>query len=249
MTVVEQIYRNNSQRIPCGESSRTRDIIGLRQAVTDRSTKGKLAIIAEFKRSSPSGFETSRQEGPFDYFSAIKKGSISGFSVLTEPSRFNGSWNDLASCQGLNMPLLAKDFFGHERMIRDAYLSGADAVLLIADFLEEDQIRNLVESAGEYGMDALVEFHDVRAAKKIPLYENVILGYNRRDLRTMEMKGQELEALKAVEDTGFPVILESGIDSSNAEYMDFSGFSGLLIGSSLLKGEDVLGKLVKRGVA
>lgn len=248
MTVVEDIYRDNANRPGVDGDYRTRGVLSLRKAVERKVSEGKIGLIAEFKRQSPSGFSTENLSNTTAYFSSFEKNKIAGFSVLTEPTRFGGAWKDLAESQKFVKPLLSKDFFASEHMISDAYHSGADAILLIAEFLSGETIERLAHKAGEIGMDALIEFHDLESADKIPILDNVLVGYNRRNLRTMKMYGGEMEAAKKFDRKEVPFILESGINSENAKTMDFSPFSGLLIGSSIISGESVIDVLSGRGL-
>ncbi|AKA49659.1 hypothetical protein IX51_11720 [uncultured archaeon] len=248
MSVVDEIYRNNRNRASIGSSRRSRPVISLKESVEEKNSKGRLGLIAEFKKRSPSGFESKGLVSTTSYFGKLDLSKLAGLSVLTEPDRFGGSWDDLAESQPFNIPLLAKDFFDSENMIRDAYFCGADSVLLIADFMKGERLAALAESASEYGMDALIEFHDFESAERIPVHDNVIVGYNRRNLRTMKMESREKEAAEMFDRKDVPFILESGIDSTNARTMDFTGFSGLLVGSSIINGESVVDVLQSRGL-
>lgn len=248
MGAVQEIYRNNATRSRQISNFRSREVISLKHEIEKNSSRHKLSIIAEFKRHSPSGFESTGKEGPVEYFSRLDLDRIAAMSILTEPSGFGGSWSDLSKCQSFNVPLLAKDFFDSESMIHDAYLSGADAVLLISDFLSEERLESLASFAAGKGMDALIEFHDLKTAERIPMLDNVVIGYNRRNLNNMKMEGEEEKVTEMFRQTNAPIILESGIDSRNAVDMDFSAFSGLLIGTSLLKGDKVIEVLSKRGL-
>ncbi len=248
MSVVEEIYRNNRSRPRQLNDQREKPVLSLRESVKRKSFAGKLGLIAEFKKKSPSGFVAGNLSSPSQYFRKIGTGKVAGFSVLTEPRWFGGSWNDLSESQGLKVPLLAKDFFDSENMIHDAYLCGADAVLLIADFLSQEMLESLAEEARKLGMDALVEFHDFDSAGKIPLAENVLVGYNRRNLRTMKMGNREREAAELFDRKEVPFILESGINAENSASMDFSRFSGILVGSSIISGDSVIDVLSGRGL-
>lgn len=248
MTVVDDIYRSNTNRERLGSNMRERPVMSLRKSVSEKSDAGLLGLIAEFKKQSPSGFSAGNLSSPVDYFRKVGKEKVAGYSVLTEPTRFGGSWKDLTDSQQLNVPLLAKDFFDSENMIHDAYLGGADAVLLIADFLNRERLQDLANEAGKLGMDALIEFHDFESAEKIPVAENVLVGYNRRNLRTMKMEEREKEASAVFDRNEVPFILESGINASNAASMDFSGYSGILVGSSIITGESVIEVLAGRGL-
>lgn len=246
MSVVEQIYSNNLMRERVRRTLRSRPVRSLRKSVETKNSMGKLGLIVEFKRRSPSGFNSEGNISPENYFKSIDCSVVAGFSVLTEPDRFGGSWADLEESQKFDVPVLAKDFFGDRNMIHDAYHCGADAVLLIADFLSGERLAEYADEAKKLGMDALIEFHDPECASRIPLEKNVLVGYNRRNLRTMKMEGKEKEVSKLFNREDMPYILESGINTDNARTMDFTAFSGLLIGSSIISGESVIEVLQER---
>lgn len=247
MSVVEEIYSRNKERIHPRGNARTRGVLSLRNEIEERNRKGRIGLIVEFKRRSPSGFRSSL-ETVEKYFCSIPSDSAAGLSVLTEPTEFGGSWNDLISAQSFNRPLLSKDFTNSEAMIRDAYNAGGDAILLIADFLDAETIERLSDFADGLKMDALIEFHDMDAAERIPIRSNVLVGYNRRNLRTMRMEDQWEDAAGMFDRRKVPFILESGVNARNAESMDFSEFSGLLVGSSIISGESVIDVLRGRGL-
>lgn len=248
MSVVEDIYKSNESRPEELSDMRKRPVLSLRESIHRKSKAGKLGLIAEYKKRSPSGFAAQNLQSPIEYFSKIKIEKIAGFSVLTEPTRFGGSWDDLTESQSFNVPLLAKDFFDTENMIHDAYLRGADSVLLIADFLSREKLVALSAKADKLGMEVLIEFHELNSADKIPEAENILVGYNRRDLRTMKMEAREAKASAMFDKKKVPFILESGINSANAASIDFSSFSGLLIGSSIITGDSVVDVLSGRGL-
>lgn len=83
MSVVEEIYRSNSQRRKLESDERTRPVISLRESISRKAEKGKLGLIAEFKKRSPSGFSADQLSSPIKYFSRIEREKVAGFSILT----------------------------------------------------------------------------------------------------------------------------------------------------------------------
>jgi len=124
-------------------------------------------------------------------------------------------------------------------MIKSSYMSGGDAFLLICDFLDYASIKKLVQYGKKFGMDALVEVHDPASAKNIFPDENVILGYNRRNLKTLKMEDNSEEMYDNLKSYGLPVVLESGINHENINKLHIEKYQGLLIGSSLLSGDTI----------
>lgn len=234
MNVVDSIYSNNAQRQPVN-FSRTREPISLIQSLHRiKKTMGP-GIIMEYKRRSPSGFMNLKYPSITEYFSENINRRTAGLSVLTEPQHFRGRYEDISACQGLNKPILDKDFISTDIMVRNAYNSGADAILLIMDFLPMDVIKDLVAQSVSLGMEALIEFHDLKFLDRLEPMDHVIYGYNRRNLVTLKMEPQEETVLDFISATGTEIVLESGIDRNYLDTHDVGKFAGLLIGSSILE--------------
>ena len=87
------------------------------------------------------------------------------------------------------------------------------------------------------GMEALIEVHDPESVKNIFPDENVVLGYNRRNLKTLRMEDNSMEVYDKLKSYGLPIVLESGITSENIKNLHVEKYQGLLIGSSLLSGD------------
>ncbi|MCL4344894.1 MAG: indole-3-glycerol-phosphate synthase TrpC [Candidatus Thermoplasmatota archaeon] len=233
MNTVEGIYARNSRRNMCLPERRMRETISMIDAIKEANRAGRKAMILEFKRQSPSGFRGGLVETPEEFALKIGK-SADAISILTEPDHFRGSLEDGVILQKLNKPMLMKDFVDRESMVDAAYRSGFDAFLLIADFLDENRIKDLCRYGEDRGMEILVEFHSISAFQKIPEMEGVMIGYNRRDLRSLRIDPHEEEALKLMEDRAGTKILESGINRSNAEKLIKMPFDACLIGTSVL---------------
>ena len=233
MNTVEKIYMDNPgrSRFPY---SRTRDTISLIGELHRIKAHGKPGIIKEFKRRSPSGFLNDRYPSVHDYFRSKIDARTAGMSILTEPDYFNGSYEDLSICQEFNLPILDKDFISTPVMVENAYNAGSDAILLIMDFLPSHAVEELTSTARNYGMEVLIEFHDLRFLSEIEPMDGVVYGYNRRDLRSLRMDPQDRVVNDYLREHPVDIILESGLDSSLLNSAELSAFAGFLIGTSVL---------------
>ncbi len=237
--IVDKFYAYNKKRsMPVYR--RTRNPVSMIGPVKRVNLESRKAIIAEFKRGSPSGFDIGRNESPISYFERIQSGLIAGFSVLTQPEFFLGSFEDLSGVQSLNVPLIAKDFVGTQRMIEGCFNAGADVILLISDFLQPRTIRELADDAIELGMEVLIEFHDPGKFPEIAEPDSIIIGYNRRNLRTMKIEEERkaVELLLGYEGIKF---IESGIGKADFARLNKLDCNAFLIGQSMLEGELVPG--------
>lgn len=233
MGVVESIYMKNSGRKPYS-GKRKRDVLSLSDSIAAVKSSFGISIIGEFKRRSPSGFSNTFNADIRPYAGMLEEIGVSGISVLTEPEYFGGSYDDIAEIGEIPTPVLDKDFISDEKMIDYAYSAGADCILLIADFLNEEKITGLAKYAVSLSMEALVEFHDPENIGKIPEMEGVILGYNRRNLRTLQMEGHEMEIIDILKDKEVISVLESGLVAGEISDRMKGEFDAFLIGESLL---------------
>lgn len=235
MTVVEDIYRNNPHRKLLTSSIRKRGTLSLTKSLLESRNDGRHPIIAEFKRSSPSGFSIPKGMEIHDYIQKILKFGISGISVLTEPDYFHGSYSDLNEASFHNTPVLAKDFISSKEMILSAYYAGADAVLLIADFLSAGQLANLSGYAMGLGLEVVTEFHSIPMVRKCTPETYSILGYNRRNLSTMRIEDETDAVIERIREMPGIKILESGLDWTAIPSIYMDNFTGFLIGTSMLE--------------
>jgi indole-3-glycerol phosphate synthase len=134
---------------------------GFMQALTQSS---EIAVIAEVKKGSPSKGIISPDFNPTAIASSYEKGGADAVSVLTDEKFFYGSLDYIPLVrQEIQLPVIRKDFIIHELQIEEAGNYGADAILLIAAILDQNQIRDYLQMSTELGMDALVEVHDEKA--------------------------------------------------------------------------------------
>jgi indole-3-glycerol phosphate synthase len=202
-------------------------------------------IIAEVKKTSPSkGVIICKLDLPvllMDY----ERGGASAISVVTEEKYFNGSLAYVGEVKKfVNLPVLRKDFIVDEYEIYQAKAAGADAILLIGEALDANQIIEYLEITREIDIDVLLEIHSMKTYKKIADLEGFILGVNNRNLETMKVDlSISREILKHIPET-MPVIVESGIEERVhiESFMEY-GVSGFLIATSLILSGNTYKKL------
>ncbi|MBQ9336084.1 MAG: indole-3-glycerol phosphate synthase TrpC [Lentisphaeria bacterium] len=197
-------------------------------------------VIAELKKASPSKglirpdfeFETFARE----YLDA----GAAAISVLTEPHFFRGSLEYLRKVASIAadtpVPVLRKDFLFDRYQITEARAAGADAVLLIAALLPDDNLfRELLDHAHELGMDALCEAHDEAEVKRLLGLGARIVGVNSRDLRTFHTDISRTGELLALIPENCVSVAESGIRTAD----DFAVLpaDAYLIGETLMRAE------------
>ncbi len=234
MGVVDEIYSKNSVRKPVVKNMRTRKPISLIASLKNSKEHGNVPIIGEFKRSSPSGFSLRSGIEISSYLTYLKREGISALSILTEPDYFRGSYMDLKVAHEYGIPVLAKDFISDTLMIDSAYNAGADAILLIADFLQKEKISDLSKYALSLGIEVLTEFHEPSSLGRYTKSAGTMLGYNRRNLRTMEIEDHLDTVFPDMQQSGTTLILESGLDWKAISPDLQKKFDGFLIGTTIL---------------
>jgi tryptophan synthase beta chain len=202
-----------------------------------------LGLIAEIKRASPSAGPLAALDGPSavrDLAGGYAAAGAVCLSVLTEPTRFGGSDDDLRLAVEAGPPLLRKDFTTGPYQVFQARALGADAVLLIARLLPGASLRELIEVAGDAGIDALVEVHDETDLSRALDADATLVGVNARDLATLEVALEPaLRLLEAARGCGATLVAESGMSSvSDLQAAAAAGAHGALIGTALLRADD-----------
>ena len=210
--------------------------------------KNQINIIAEIKRASPSKGIINDKIDVAKIAKIYEKAGACAISVLTEEDRFKGSLDDLKTVKNsVNPPVLRKDFIFDEFQIYEAAEAEADAVLLIAAMLDDNVLQKLYRLANEnLGIDALVEIHTLEELKRVKKLGAKIIGINNRDLHSFKVSlDVSRELIKHAPDNAL-MIAESGI-STKGEILELHelGFSGFLIGETLMKSEDVFEELRK----
>ena len=200
----------------------------------------RLAVIAEVKRASPSAGSFKTVGDVRALAQAYVDGGATALSVLTEPTRFGGSDHDLREIATLGLPVLRKDFTVGDYQVWQARAIGADAVLLIARALPGDELRRLIEAAGEAGLDALVEVDDEVGLERALAADATLIGVNARDLATLKVDLKRgLRLLERARVSGVTLIAESGLATAeDLRRVGAAGARGALVGTHLLHSGD-----------
>jgi indole-3-glycerol phosphate synthase len=201
---------------------------------------GPLAVISEIKRRSPSKGDLFPDLVPGDLAATYEAGGASCLSVLTDVEFFGGSVADLQAARAAcALPVLRKDFTVDARDVLDARLMGADAVLLIAAALSDEELRSFHALATEVGLDALVEVHDAAELDRAAAAGATLIGVNQRDLATFTVDRELAAKLRPAMPEGAVTVAESGVrDRADAEALAAAGYDAILVGESLVTSAD-----------
>jgi indole-3-glycerol phosphate synthase len=221
-------------------------------------------VIAELKLRSPAvGRLGDASQDWLGRIAAYARGGAAAVSVLTEPSRFDGTLDHLRQAAQvlapLGVPAMRKDFLVDPYQILEARAAGAGGVLVILRMLSRPQIVELLDVAAEHGMFVLLEAfdevdlsaaHDLLnsraahralrgAAHRAEHEEQILIGINSRDLQTLQVVQERFAALAPLLPAGWPAVAESGVASAgDAQRMRQLGYGVALIGTALMAHED-----------
>ena len=209
-------------------------------ALRDARTVSTPAIIAEFKRRSPSAGDIDPAADPAAAAAAYERGGAAALSVLTEPAMFGGSLDDLRAARAACLlPVLCKDFIVDAYQVWEAAAAGADAVLLIVAILDDNLLRGLFALASALQVTPLVEVHDVTEAVRAFALGARLIGVNNRDLRTFAVNVASVAAVTASLPPECFVVAESGYRSAaDVAAGAQSGAGAVLVGEALMRAPD-----------
>ncbi len=206
-----------------------------------RRPDGRLAVIAEIKRRSPSKGDLAPDLDAAATAKAFAAGGAAALSVLTDGPYFSGSLADLgAAREAAGIPVLRKDFTIHPLQVYEARAAKADAILLIVAALPDDSLlRDLHTLATELGMAALVEVDDEPGLERALKAGARVVGVTNRNLHTFSEDLSTAERLAAGMPPGAVAVAESAIRSAaDAQRMADAGFSAVLVGEALVRSAD-----------
>jgi indole-3-glycerol phosphate synthase len=200
--------------------------------------KDQLKVIAEFKQASPSAGSIAQRD-PAAQVRLYADAGAAAVSVLTEPSSFGGSFDDLErAVQAVDIPVLMKDFVIDPAQIKMAACLGARGVLLIARCLSDSQLQELASACRGYGLGALVECHDAEEVSRALALPEVVIGVNNRDLDTFEVRRDLAPRLLREVPADRVAVAESGYLKPE-DTVELRGVAdAVLIGSALMKDSD-----------
>ena len=194
------------------------------------------AIIAEFKRKSPSKGNIYEQADVVQVTTAYQKAGASAISILTDQEFFGGSVRDLIDARThLNIPILRKDFIIDGYQIHEAKALGADVILLIAACLTTEEVKIFSELAKSLDLEVLLELHDEVELGHICSTVDFV-GINNRSLKTFDVDIQRSLAMANAIPDSFCKVAESGInDPEQIKLFKSNGFEAFLIGEYFMK--------------
>ena len=206
---------------------------------------GRIAVIAEIKRRSPSAGDIAAQADAPHQARRYQEAGADALSVLTDTKYFGGTLDDLRlvvrefSTHGRALPCLRKDFFVHPVQVAEAREAGASAILIIVRALIDDEIKALADAARAAGLDALFEIHDEGDLERAVSHRAAIVGVNNRDLAVFKTDLALSERLLPQVPAGILKVSESGIfGATEASRARRAGARAILVGEALMKAAD-----------
>ena len=202
---------------------------------------GPIRLIAEVKKASPSAKVIREDFEPVSIARVYQAHGASCLSVLTDTPYFQGHLSYLARIRAaVTIPLLRKDFIIDEYQVFEARLAGADAVLLIAEVLDDRQLDLLIERIRNLGMVPLVEFHDERNLSRVLDAGADLIGINNRNLASFTTDLDLTFRLRDKVPSDVLLVSESGIHSRvDVERLERAGVSAILVGEALMRSKDI----------
>jgi indole-3-glycerol phosphate synthase len=216
-------------------------------AALRRAEGQRPALIAEVKCASPSRGLLAASFDPIGLAQTYQQNGASAISVLTDERYFKGSLAYLSQIAALQprLPLLRKDFILDPYQVYEARAAGADALLLIAAYLEPGLLADLHALTGELGMAALVEVHsEGEMETALKSCQPGLLGINNRDLRDFSVSLATTWRLAPLAPAGACLVAESGIHTpADVEDVMTAGIDAVLVGEALVTAAEPAAKV------
>jgi indole-3-glycerol phosphate synthase len=254
---LDEMARSSAERVAVAARSESIGALERRARQTPAAPPLRLSpdgfdVIAELKLRSPAAGVLGDPARDFlGRIAAYARGGAAAVSVLTEPSRFDGSLAHLQQAAAvlapLGIPAMRKDFIVDPYQVLEARSVGAGGVLVILRMLPRERIAALLDAAAEQGLFVLLEAFDaadLRLARDLldarrRLEETLLVGVNCRDLQSLEVVQERFAELVSELPEGRPAVAESGVaTAADARRMRRLGYRLALIGSALMTSED-----------
>jgi indole-3-glycerol phosphate synthase len=206
---------------------------------------GTMQVLAEVKRASPSAGVLRADFDPVAIARLYAAHGAAAISVLTDAPFFQGHLSYLSAIRAaVAPPVLRKDFILDRYQLLEARAAGADAVLLIAECLEGDELPRLLRQTHELGMQALVELYDAANLPRVLDSGALLIGVNNRDLRSFVTRLEHTLELAARVPADRCLVSESGIRTrQDVLRLQAAGVRAVLVGETLMRAPDIGTKL------
>ncbi|MDC0307867.1 MAG: indole-3-glycerol phosphate synthase TrpC [Planctomycetaceae bacterium] len=247
--VLDQIVADKRQEI---EQAKTlRPLTELEAQVADapqvrdfvaamRDSKG-IGLIAEVKKASPSAGIIRADFDPVEIARTYQDNGAACLSVLTDEPYFQGHLDYLKAVRAaIEIPVMRKEFIIDPYQVVEARAAGADCILLIAECLNDCQLRELYFQASDLGMECLIEIYDPENLERVLKLEPALLGINNRDLKTFVTELSHTTDLAKNVPAETLLVSESGIRThDDVLHLQQFGVKGILVGESLMRQDDI----------
>lgn len=227
--------------------ARLADSPAVRDFFAPLAAQGPIKLIAEVKKASPSKGVIRADFDPVAIARIYEESGASCLSVLTDEKHFQGSLAYLTQIRAsVSLPLLRKDFILDSYQLLEARAAGADAVLLIAECLDDCNLRKLHNKALELGLAPLVELYEPANLPRVLAAGATLIGVNNRDLKNFAVDLEHCIKLRDQVPLDAVFVAESGIHRrEDVLRLEAAGVDAMLVGESLMREADI-GAAVRR---
>ena len=248
-TILDKIVADKRREIAAAKAAlperellpRVADAPPPRDFFTALATPGPIKLIAEIKKASPSKGVIRADFDPVAIARVYESHGATCLSVLTDEPHFQGKLEYLSAVRAaVELPVLRKDFILDRYQLLEARAAGADAVLLIAECLDDCSLRSLHNAALELGLTPLVELYEPANLERVLTAGAVLVGINNRNLHTFEVDLEHTLRMRAQIPADHLVVGESGIATrDDALRLERGGVQAMLVGENLMRAADI----------
>ena len=238
--VAERSHHCSLSELERQVAARAEPCRGFAAALHARVDAGRVAMIAEAKKASPSKGVIREDFDPAAIAASYESGGATCLSVLTDVDFFQGSDDCLRRARlACSLPVIRKDFIVDPFQVVEARALGADCILLIVAALEDTQLGELNATALELGMDVLIEVHNREELERSLPLGNPLVGINNRNLHTFETRLETTWDLLPHIPADRVTVTESGIhNQSDVMAMRERGVHAFLVGEACMRAQE-----------